>query len=206
MRPHLYGCRQFALEYLARRIAWDRVEEDDLAWELVAGEALAQPRDELLLRNRLGVVVAPAHCESAQSLAEVRILDANHGCVDEQRVADQQILGLLRIDVLAARQDHVVLAAVDEQAPGGVEMADVADVHQPADDLARAAAAVAVEDEAAADEDGADRAGRDGAALLVEHRDRHAAGRAADGPGRRAHVRRSGAGGEAGLGRAVEVE
>ena len=97
------------------------------------------------------------HDERAQALAEVGVRDADHGRVGELRVAGERVLDLLRVHVLAARQDHVVVAAVDEQAAGRVEVADVADRHQAVDDLARAAAGVAVEHEPAADEDAARR-------------------------------------------------
>ena len=37
----------------------------------------------------------------------------------------QQVLDLTREDVLATGDDHLVVAPVDEQAPRGVEVADV---------------------------------------------------------------------------------
>ena len=66
-----------------------------------------------------------------------------------------RVLDLAREDVLAARDDHLVVAAVDEQAPLLVEVADVAGGHEAVDDRLAAAAGVAVEDELVADEDAA---------------------------------------------------
>ena len=68
-------------------------------------------------------------------------------------VVGEQVLDLAREDVLAARDDHLVVAAVDEQAPAVVEVADVAGGHQAADDVLAAAAGVALEEHLVADED-----------------------------------------------------
>ncbi|GBD46221.1 hypothetical protein HRbin41_01043 [bacterium HR41] len=47
----------------------------------------------------------------------------------------ERVLDLLREDVLAAGDDHLVVAPFDEQAPGGVEATDVAGGHEPVDHL-----------------------------------------------------------------------
>ena len=121
-------------------------------------------------------------------------------------MATEHVADLLREDVLAAGDDHVVLAAVDQQPPLVVEVTEVAGVHQPADRLLRRlVAGVAVEDETAADEDVADLAGRGLAALRVEDLQRRPQRRSPDRTGRGAQVGRAGDRGEAGLGRAVEV-
>ena len=104
----------------------------------------------------LGDLVAVAqHDERTQALAEVRVLDADHRGVGDRRVGDEQLLDLAREDVLAARDDHLVVAAVDEQAAGRVEVADVAGREQAVDDLLAAAAGVALERRERADEDAA---------------------------------------------------
>ena len=75
----------------------------------------------------------------------------------------QQVLDLSREHVLAAGDDHVVVAAVDEQPPVGVEVADVAGGHEPAAAVLVAAAGVALEQHLRAHEDapaGARRAAR----------------------------------------------
>src|SRR5436190_1769051 len=77
-------------------------------------------------------------------------------------------LDLAGKDVLAAGDDHVVLASVDEEAARLVEVAEVARVHQVVDGLPRAAAGVALEDELAADEDVARLVGTDLPVVVVE--------------------------------------
>ena len=67
----------------------------------------------------------------------------------------EQVLDLAREDVLAAGDDHLVVAAVDEQAAARVEVADVAGRHQAVDDVLAAAAGVALEQHLVADEDAA---------------------------------------------------
>ena len=67
--------------------------------------------------------------------------------------AREQLLDLGREDVLAARDDHLVVAPVDVQPPLGVEVADVAGGHQALDDVLVAAARVALELREVADED-----------------------------------------------------
>ena len=79
----------------------------------------------------------------------------------------EQVLDLAREDVLAAGDDHLVVAAVDEEAPVGVEVADVAAGEQAVDRLLAAAAGVALEGHLVADEDPADLARRHLAPLLV---------------------------------------
>ena len=72
----------------------------------------------------------------------------------------EQVLDLAREDVLAAGDDHLVVAAVDEEAAGRVEVADVAAAEEAVDDLLAAAAGVALEGHFVADEDPPDLAPR----------------------------------------------
>jgi hypothetical protein len=65
----------------------------------------------------------------------------------------EQVLDLLREDVLAAGDDHVVVAAVDEQQAVVVEVAHIAAGHVAVDDLLGAAVGVAGERRAVAHED-----------------------------------------------------
>ena len=65
----------------------------------------------------------------------------------------QGLLDLLGEDVLAAGDDHVVVAAVDEEPPGGVEVADVAGGHEAVEAVLAPAARVALEEQRVADED-----------------------------------------------------
>jgi hypothetical protein len=94
-----------------------------------------------------------------QALAELLVVDAEHRHLGDRLVAGEQVLDLAREHVLAARDDHVVVAAVDEQAALRVEVADVAGRHQAVDDVLAAAARVALELHLVADEDAARLAG-----------------------------------------------
>ena len=78
---------------------------------------------------------------------------ADRGDLDDRVVAGQAVLDLLGEDVLAAGDDHLVVAALDVQQPVLVEAADVAGRHQPVDHVLVAAAGVALEEQAVADED-----------------------------------------------------
>ena len=91
--------------------------------------------------------------EGLQPLAELLVLDPDHRDLDHRLVVGEQVLDLAREDVLAAGDDHLVVAAVDEEAPAGVEVADVAAAEQPVDHLLAAAAGVALEGHLVADED-----------------------------------------------------
>ena len=64
--------------------------------------------------------------EGLQPLAELLVVDADHRDLDDRLVVGEQVLDLAREDVLAAGDDHLVVAAVDEEAAVGVEVADVA--------------------------------------------------------------------------------
>ena len=117
----------------------------------------------------------------------------------------EQVLDLAREDVLAAGDDHLVVAAVDEEAALAVEVADVAAAQKAVDRLLAAAAGVALERHLAADEDPADVAARDLLAVLVEELDHGAARGPAGGPGRGPQVLGGRDRRHRDLGRAVEV-
>src|SRR4051794_1658523 len=123
---------QFPLEDLARRRARQLVDEVDLARHLVAGQVGLHVVLELLLADLLALALDD---DRLQALAELLVVDAEHGHVGDTLVAGEQVLDLGREDVLAARDDHVVVAAVDVQAPAAVEMAHVAGGHEAVDDL-----------------------------------------------------------------------
>ena len=78
----------------------------------------------------------------------------------------EQVLDLGREDVLAAGDDHLVVAALDEQPALLVEPAEVAAGHQIADPVLVLAAGVAGEEQRVADEDAADLALRHLLAVL----------------------------------------
>src|SRR4029079_8716206 len=83
-------------------------------------------------------------------------------------VAQEASLDLGREDVLAAGDDHVVVAAVDVQPPLRVEVTDAASAQQAVDDVLPATARVSLKRRGRADEDPAGRAARRRATLVVE--------------------------------------
>ena len=76
---------------------------------------------------------SPVRTTKAQPLAKVVVVDADRGGLAHRSWRDQAVLDLLREDVLAAGDDHVVVAARDVQPAVRVEAADVAGGHQAVD-------------------------------------------------------------------------
>ena len=142
---------------------------------------------------------------SALPLAELLVVDAEDRGFLDVVVPLEQLFDLLREDVLPARDDHLVVAAVDEQPPALVEVPDVTRAHQAADDVLVAAPGVALEHHLVAHEDAARLTLLDLAALLVEELDDGPARRAPGGARRGAQVLGGGDGRPRHLGRAVEV-
>ena len=64
--------------------------------------------------------------ERLQPLAELLVVDADHRDLLDRVVVGEQVLDLAREHVLAAGDDHLVVAPVDEQPALVVEVADVA--------------------------------------------------------------------------------
>ncbi len=119
---------------------------------------------------------------------------------------DEQVLDLLREDVLTAGDDHVVVAPVDEQQPVLVEVAHVAAGHVAVDDLLVAAVGVSLETRRTADEDPAPLVGAvDAPVVLVEQHHFGGHRRAAGRSGSASQFVRGGDGGEAALGGRVDV-
>src|SRR4051812_5368756 len=127
---------QLPLEDLAGRGPGQFVGEDDVARDLVGGEV----RPDEVLELALGHLAARAgHDHRAQPLAEVLVLDAEHRRLGHRLVALEEVLDLAGKDVLPARDDHLVVAAVDEQPALFVEVADIARGHQPVEHVLAAA-------------------------------------------------------------------
>src|SRR4051812_25461429 len=112
------GLSQLALEDLARRVARQLVVEDDVARDLEAGEVLLDEAAHVVLAESLAVV---EHDVRGQALAVALVVDPDDRDLADRLVAVEELLDLLREHVLAAGDDHVVVAAVDEEAPGRVE-------------------------------------------------------------------------------------
>ena len=90
-------------------------------------QLLAAEGDQLLLQRlaRIGHVARLHH--GLDLFAELLVRHAEHRHVQHLGVRDQQVLGLLRIDVHAAGDDHVRLAIGQVQVAFRVHMADVAE-------------------------------------------------------------------------------
>src|SRR2546423_11717857 len=129
-RRPLLALGQLPLEHLARRVARQLVDQDDLARDLVAREVVA---DVLLQRVRVGVAAVRRDHERAQPLPELVVLHADAGRLGDGGMGRERVLDLLGEDVLAAGDAHLDVSALDEQAAGGVEAPDVAGGHEVAD-------------------------------------------------------------------------
>ena len=123
-----YGSRRRRLKILPRLLARQRVGEFDHARHLVVGDALLQERAHRLALERGAVVRLHMRGER---LAELGVGNAEHRAVGDLRHGDQHRLDLGRIDVHAARDHHVGLAVADVEIAVAVEVADVADRHEP---------------------------------------------------------------------------
>jgi hypothetical protein len=124
---------ELALEGLSGRIAWKLFEEGHIARHLVAGEA--GPHVSLYLVGAQPGAVRTDD-EGGETLAELRVVCADHRRLGDLRVGDEQRFHLTRVHVLPARHDHVVFAAVDGQASLRIEMAEVAARQEIVDCLA----------------------------------------------------------------------
>jgi hypothetical protein len=65
----------------------------------------------------------PRHHECAQPLAKPLVIDAADRDLVDGLVARKELLDLLWVDVFAARDDHLILAPIEEQSPVLVEVA-----------------------------------------------------------------------------------
>src|SRR5947209_6436203 len=107
-----------ALDDLARGVARQLVEERDLPGHLVPGQVGLDVVLELLLGRLL--LALGRHDERLEALAELLVGDTHHRDLVDAGMFVQEVLDLAREDVLASRDDHLVVAAVDEQAAVGV--------------------------------------------------------------------------------------
>jgi hypothetical protein len=139
------------------------------------------------------------------SFSEIGIRHPDHGGLDHVRMTRDDILDLGRVDVLASRDDHVVVAAVDEQAPVRVEVPDVTGGHETVDHVLGPSARVTLEEHLVADEDAPAVAVRDLVLVVVEELDDRPAGWPAGGSGSCPQVLRRSDRRPRDLGRAVEV-
>src|SRR6185437_1987987 len=106
---------QLALQHLAARIGRERVYEDHLLGPLVVGEILAAAAERVDAAFRQCRVVA--HDEGGDDAAPFLVRQADHGGLADAGVAVENLLDLARVDVFAARYDHVVGPAVEMEEP-----------------------------------------------------------------------------------------
>ena len=116
---------EVALEHLAGGVARELVEEHDVARHLEARE-VRLARGPGARRPRLSVPPARTRRTRAAAGRTPRRARRRTATSRDRRVVGEQVLDLAREDVLAAGDDHLVVAPVDEQPPVAVEVPDVA--------------------------------------------------------------------------------
>ncbi len=102
---------RFALHDLAARIDRQLVDEIKAPRTFECSDLLAlaaEPVDAVFVQGRVA-----AHNEGTDGTAPLVVGQADHGCLANAGAGVQYLLDLTRIDVLAARHDHVVGAALE---------------------------------------------------------------------------------------------
>ena len=170
-RPTQYGIAQRALVELAVGVAGHRVDEVDAARQLVAGEHALAVREQLVGELGRRRDAGGRFDHRLHLLAPVVVRDAEHRGVADRGVRQQGGLDLGRVDVHAARHDHVDLAVAQVEEAVVVELTHVADGEVVAVAVGRGLLGIALVRELAheLEVDGADGAGRDLVAVVVEH-------------------------------------
>ena len=116
-----------ALVELAGGVAGELGAEVDRAGALHVGQVLPAVGDELALEVGAGVGHVDGLDDRLHLLAEVVVGHAEDGDVGHLRVQREDVLGLLRVHVHAAGDDHVRLAVGEVEEAVVVEVADVAE-------------------------------------------------------------------------------
>src|SRR5919106_2839211 len=164
---------QLSLQHLAGARARQLVDALDTLGDLERGElALAGLHD--LVFGRV------PYDKSSKDLSVLFVLHSEDGGFRDAVDRLDDLFDLDRVDVLAADDDHVVGAALDEEKAVFVDPSEVADRHVPLSLLLRFPGRVALEVNVRLDEELADfTRGRSGA-VLREHRDVRSGHRLAD--------------------------
>src|SRR5262249_23621186 len=159
---------QEPLQYLARRVARDHVDEGDRLGLLEARELAVAPLEHLALGQRVVLL----HHDRERRLAPFRAGLSDHRDLADLRAAEDHVFDLGRVHVLAAGDHHVLHPVLDVDEALLVDGGDVARV-EPAvlDRLGRRLGALPVllHDVLAADDHLALLAGRDALAVVVDH-------------------------------------
>jgi hypothetical protein len=173
-----------------------------VARDLVAREVLLHVLPEVVGRRGR---TRPQHDVGVQTLAEPVVVDAHDGRLDDVVVADERLLDLQGIDVLAAGDDHLVVAADHVEPAGPVEPTEVPGDHEAVVERLRVAGGVALELRVAPHGDPPDLAPGDLAALVVDDPQLGADDRAAGRVRRHPQVGRGRGADQPGLGGVVGV-
>ena len=107
---------QFLLEQLAGRVVGEGGHELNVGRDLVSGQRERAPVAHV---GRAELGAGGAHDERLQLLAELRVVDPDHGRVVDLGVLEQPVFDLDRVDVLAAAQDQVPPPALQVKHPVG---------------------------------------------------------------------------------------
>ena len=73
--------------------------------------------------------------DTFHDFAQVLVGNTDHGSVVNRRVGDQEVLGLLGVDVRSPRDDHVGLAIREVEVPIVIEISDVTNGARVTDEL-----------------------------------------------------------------------
>ena len=122
-RPEATYVVERLVEVTARQLGL----EIDRARHLLAGKVLAAEGDQLLGHRRRRMLVGHELDDRLHLLAQVGVRHAKHRRIGDLGMGDQQILGLLRIDVHATRDDHEGRAVSQVEIAVGIDIAHVAD-------------------------------------------------------------------------------
>src|SRR5579862_1781241 len=118
---------EHALVELAVRVARQLLHEVDALRALVGRQLAPAVLQQLLLQFLARGCSRDQLDDRLHLLAHLRVGNADDGDVGDGGVGGQHVLRLLRVDVDAARDDHVGGPVGEVQVPVGVEVADVAD-------------------------------------------------------------------------------
>src|ERR1039458_5537527 len=86
-------------------------------------------------------------------MAHLLVIDPDNGRIDDRVVAPKELFHFAWEDILAPRDNHLVVSAFDEQATSFVDITSVTRAHQSGDDLLPTTARVALKSHPATDED-----------------------------------------------------
>src|SRR5579875_1184736 len=158
-------CAQVAFAQLAGGIAGHLGDEADAAGPLHPGQPAVQRGEQFGGELRAGPLALGGLNDRLDLLAPVLIRHPEHRHVSDLGVRQQLGLDLGGVDVGAAGDDHVGLAVAEEQEPGLVPVADVADGEVAAQPVRRGLGRVALVDEVADPHLHVHRAGHSGRAV-----------------------------------------